>query len=74
MPRRQSAGRIGVELRRREREILRLVEAGLSNVEIARKLESEVTTVISHVQHINQWLEVGTRYEAVRYTKTLQLL
>jgi len=61
-------------LSRREREILRLVEGGLSNPEIAHKLVIEVNTVKSHLHHIYQRLGVRTRYQAVMQAKTLQLL
>src|SRR5262249_46862921 len=61
-------------LSRREREILRLVEGGLSNVEIAHKLIIEANTVKSHLHRIYQRLSVSTRYQAVMHAKTLQLL
>jgi ATP/maltotriose-dependent transcriptional regulator MalT len=61
-------------LSRREREILRLVEGGLSNPEIAHKLVIEANTVKSHLHHIYQRLSVSTRHQAVMHAKTLQLL
>ena len=61
-------------LSRREREILRLVEGGLSNPEIAHKLVIEANTVKSHLHRIYQRLNVTTRYQAVKHAKTLQLL
>jgi LuxR family maltose regulon positive regulatory protein len=61
-------------LSRREREILRLVEAGLSNLDIARKLVIEANTVKSHLHRIYQRLSVTTRYQAVKHAKALQLL
>jgi ATP/maltotriose-dependent transcriptional regulator MalT len=61
-------------LSRREREILQLVEGGLSNPEIAHKLVIEANTVKSHLHRIYQRLGVGTRYQAVMHAKTLQLL
>ena len=61
-------------LSRREREILRLVEGGLSNSEIAHKLVIEANTVKSHLHRIYQRLSVTTRYQAVMHAKTLQLL
>jgi ATP/maltotriose-dependent transcriptional regulator MalT len=61
-------------LSRREREILRLVEGGLSNPEIAHKLVIEANTVKSHLHRIYQRLSVTTRYQAVMHAKTLQLL
>jgi LuxR family maltose regulon positive regulatory protein len=61
-------------LSRREREILRLVEGGLSNGEIAHKLLIGANTVKSHLHRIYQRLSVSTRYQAVMHAKTLQLL
>jgi LuxR family maltose regulon positive regulatory protein len=61
-------------LSRREREILRLVEGGLSNSEIAHKLVIEANTVKSHLHRIYQRLSVTTRYQAVMHAKTLQML
>ncbi len=61
-------------LSRREREILRLVEGGLSNPEIAHKLVIEANTVKTHLHRIYQRLSVSTRYQAVKHAKTLQLL
>jgi ATP/maltotriose-dependent transcriptional regulator MalT len=63
-----------VTLSRREREILQLVEGGLSNPEIAHKLVIEANTVKSHLHHIYQRLSVATRYQAVMHAKMLQLL
>jgi LuxR family maltose regulon positive regulatory protein len=61
-------------LSRREREILRLVEGGLSNSEIAHKLVIEANTVKSHLHRIYQRLRVTTRYQAVMHAKSLQIL
>jgi ATP/maltotriose-dependent transcriptional regulator MalT len=58
----------------RGREILRLVEAGLSNPEIAHKLVIEANTVKSHLHHIYQRLGVTTWYQAALHAKTLRLL
>jgi two-component system, NarL family, nitrate/nitrite response regulator NarL len=51
-------------LTRREREIVALIELGLSNKEIARKLFIEVSTVKNHVHHILEKLNVSRRGEA----------
>lgn len=61
-------------LSRREREVLRLVEAGLSNQEIAQKLVIEMNTVKSHLHRIYQRLRVRTRHQAVKHARTLQML
>jgi len=48
----------------REREILRHVDRGLSNKEIARELRIEVATVKNHVHNILEKLKVRRRGEA----------
>ncbi|GIK76404.1 MAG: DNA-binding response regulator [Acidobacteria bacterium] len=53
------------ELTEREREIFRLIVAGLSNSEIGAELHIEETTVKTHVTHILQKLELRDRVQAV---------
>jgi two-component system nitrate/nitrite response regulator NarL len=48
----------------REREILELIDAGLSNKEIASRLHIEVATVKNHVHNILEKLQVRRRTEA----------
>jgi two-component system nitrate/nitrite response regulator NarL len=48
----------------REREVLVLIEAGLSNKEIARKLNIEIRTVKNHVHNLMEKLDVRRRGEA----------
>ncbi len=48
----------------RETEIVRLIDDGLSNKEIARQLTIEVATVKNHVHSILEKLEVNRRAEA----------
>jgi two-component system, NarL family, nitrate/nitrite response regulator NarL len=48
----------------REREILKLIDEGLSNREIAGRLWIETSTVKNHVHNILAKLEVGRRAEA----------
>jgi two-component system nitrate/nitrite response regulator NarL len=52
------------QLTTREREILRLIDGGLSNKEIAGRLSIEVATVKNHVHNILEKLHVHTRSEA----------
>jgi two-component system nitrate/nitrite response regulator NarL len=54
----------GVALTRREREIVALIDEGLSNKEIARQLVIEVATVKNHVHNILEKLCVESRGEA----------
>ena len=49
----------------REIEVLRLIEQGLSNKEIAHRLSVALSTVKQHVHHILEKLEVRRRGEAV---------
>ena len=59
----------------RELGILRLIERGLSNKEIAGRLFIEVSTVKNHVHHVLEKLQVRTRGEAAaRYRRDLSRL
>lgn len=58
-----AAGGISV-LTTRERDILALIERGLSNKDIARRLHIQVATVKNHVHHLLEKLHVATRSEA----------
>jgi DNA-binding NarL/FixJ family response regulator len=49
----------------RELQVVRLIDAGLSNKQIATTLEIELSTVKHHVHHILEKLEVERRGEAV---------
>jgi two-component system nitrate/nitrite response regulator NarL len=53
-----------VRLTARELEILRLIDGGLSNKQIARQLRIELATVKNHVHNILAKLEVSSRAEA----------
>jgi DNA-binding NarL/FixJ family response regulator len=61
--RRPAAGN-GRELTRREREIVDLIDEGLSNKEIAARLRIELATVKNHVHNILDKLQVHRRGEA----------
>ena len=59
----------GTPLTRREVEIVRLIDEGLSNKEIAARLQIEVSTVKNHVHHILEKLQLKNRRSAVNYVK-----
>ena len=56
----------------REREILSLIQQGLSNKEIARRLVIEVATVKNHVHNILDKLQVHSRGEAAAHVRALE--
>jgi len=56
-------------LTRREQTIVKAVEEGLSNKEIAIQLGIEVSTVKNHIHNILDKLQVHDRQSAVRYLK-----
>ncbi|NGZ08787.1 MAG: response regulator transcription factor [Nitrospira sp. LK70] len=60
---------VGMGLTRREAEIVRLIEVGLSNKEIAVRLHIEVSTVKNHVHNILDKLQLHNRHSAVNYIK-----
>jgi LuxR family maltose regulon positive regulatory protein len=55
----------------REIEVLKLIEAGLSNLEIAAKLFISIPTVKRHISNIYAKLDVKTRTQAVARGKEL---
>lgn len=61
-------------LSEREIAVLRLVEAGCSNQEIADRLHISLFTVKSHIQRLSSKLEVKRRTQAVAKAKSLGLL
>lgn len=58
----------------REQEVLRCVEAGLSNREIATKMWVADSTVKTHLKNIYRKLDVNSRVQAVMRAQTLGLL
>jgi DNA-binding NarL/FixJ family response regulator len=55
-------------------EVARLLDEGLSNQQIALRLQLELPTVKHHVHHILHKLGVGSRGEAVARLRGLGLL
>ena len=58
----------------RERDVLRLIAAGLSNAAIAEALVVSVGTVKTHLKHIYGKLAVQSRTQAVARARTLDLV
>lgn len=61
-------------LTRRELEIIALIEEGLSNKEIAVRLEIEIPTVKTHIHNILEKLQLDGRREAAQYVRERGLL
>lgn len=66
------AGDVG--LTRREREILRLMADGLTNVQISDTLTVSCHTVNTHVEHVLTKLHASNRVQAVRIAATAGLV
>ena len=66
------AGLIGLSTR--EHEVLALIEAGLSNKEIAVRLHIEVATVKNHVHHLLDKLKVTSRGAAAATLRSRPLI
>jgi len=58
----------------REIEVLRLVASGVSNQEIARSLQIQVSTARNHIQHILEKLGAHSRLQAVYIAQRCELL
>jgi len=58
----------------REREVLRLIAEGLTNVQIARQLVISVHTVNAHVRSIFNKLDVPSRIAATRFALEQKLV
>ena len=61
-------------LTRREREIIALIEEGLSNKEIAVRLQIEIQTVKNHVHNVLDKLQITSRREAAQYVRAQGLV
>jgi DNA-binding NarL/FixJ family response regulator len=60
----------GACLTPREREILKLIDGGLSNKEIAKRLEISLHTVKNHIHNLLTKLDVESRHKAAALVKT----
>ena len=56
----------------REQQIVRLIDAGLSNKQIGRRLGIETSTVKTHVHNLLQKLGAARRTEAVAHVRNLE--
>jgi ATP/maltotriose-dependent transcriptional regulator MalT len=63
-----------VDLSPRETDVLELVAQGLRNAQIAQRLVISDKTVKTHLQHIYDKLDVGSRTEAVARARERGLL
>jgi two-component system, NarL family, nitrate/nitrite response regulator NarL len=70
--RRAPSGRVDQRLTAREREVLALVEHGLSNKQIAHRLSIALPTVKNHVHNILAKLDARGRCEAIATLHGLQ--
>ncbi len=61
-------------LTERETEVLKLIAAGMSNKEIADRLEMAVNTVKTHIKNVYGKLQVNRRVQAVERAKKLDIL
>ncbi len=64
----------GTELTRREKEILRLVSAGMYSKEISERLSISIHTVNRHRQNILEKTSSNNTHEAIIYARRLGLL
>jgi len=69
----EAASLLVEQLTGREREILRLIVAGASNQEIAKRLFVAMGTVKAHITHIFNKLGVKSRTQAIAKAKALTL-
>lgn len=67
-------GQLVEPLSERELEVLRLIAAGLSNKEIAERLDMTVNTAKTHIRNIYGKLQVNRRVQAVEKAKQMHIL
>jgi DNA-binding NarL/FixJ family response regulator len=58
----------GVRMTQREREVIELIGAGMSNKEIAQRLHIATDTVKSHVRNVMEKLALHTRLQIAAYS------
>jgi DNA-binding NarL/FixJ family response regulator len=57
----------GVRMTQREHEVIELIGAGMSNKEIAKRLNIATDTVKSHVRNVMEKLALHTRLQIAAY-------
>ena len=57
----------GVRMTQREREVIGLIAVGMSNKEIAKRLNIATDTVKSHVRNVMEKLALHTRLQIAAY-------
>jgi len=62
------------DLSERELEVMRLIAAGFTNQEIAKKLFISLNTVRTHTKNINSKLTVHSRTQAIARAKALEII
>ena len=67
------AGTLIEPLTQRELEVLKLIEAGCSNQEVAARLVISITTVKRHISNIYAKLDVTSRTQAISRARLLKL-
>ena len=60
---------VGVRMTKREREIIVLIAEGMSNKEIAQRLNLSTHTVKSHIHNILEKLALNTRLQIATYAR-----
>lgn len=67
LPKSLAAGGSSVQLTRRQSEIMQLLQDGLDNNSIARRMNLSVKTIENHLTRLYRQLDVQSRLEAVNY-------
>ncbi|OGU55343.1 MAG: hypothetical protein A2V66_03980 [Ignavibacteria bacterium RBG_13_36_8] len=63
-----------IKMTKREREVIKLISAGMSNKEIGQKIHISSYTVKSHIHNIMEKLALHTRLEVANYSFTDETL
>jgi len=58
----------------RQKQILRLINQGLTNKEIASRLNLSVSTIDNHCKNIYRKLQVNNRFDAIQMANNHELI